>query len=496
VKLFLSIVAGGAVILVAAVGFNFATSRPRRDPPPVPQARERSPIAPPKEPGFRDIVKNPELWREMIDEQQDVEREVEVARGWSDERVARAVQWYVFEVKDSHRAWGNLTVLQSLGTRTRSEVLRILSDPTLRARLGTPTKTDGLPEAPFNRLCKVLVGPAPEAATLLAPFVEDPSSQIRQDAARLLGGIGTEEALTAVRKALRDPDEYVRSSALRGLTEAVKANRVGASERRDLFDAGLRLLAQGENAEEAAHFLLVLDRERARAAFLSDASLSPESKALHHVLSVLNQERVAVPRARLLTLTAGLNKPNLKYPQTYQLHEALRALGRHKVPEDRDVLNGCLSHPDDHVAAGAAAGLLASHDLEDVRQRVRGPRGGKGPTAPQRHCAAVDVLDAEVLNGGFSQYFFNSSGDDWRNALAGLEAMGSKDRLAIAREAVAKFGAAGPAEDRETRMAQLAKIATSDDALFDPLDSRYYKSKEVIAVMVMRYVLKNPDAFR
>jgi hypothetical protein len=74
--------------------------------------------------------------------------------------------------------------------------------------------------------------------------------------------------------------------------------------------------------------------------------------------------------------------------------------------------------------------------------------------------------------------------------------MGSKERLAIFREVLAKFGAAGPSEDREKRMVQLSKIANAEDKLFDQLDSRYYKSTEVIDVMVMRYVLKNPDAFR
>jgi hypothetical protein len=140
--------------------------------------------------------------------------------------------------------------------------------------------------------------------------------------------------------------------------------------------------------------------------------------------------------------------------------------------------------------------MLASHGLEDFQQRIWEPRGGKSLTVPQRHYSAVFMLDAEVRNGGFSQYFFNSSGDDWRDTLAGLEVMGSKERLAIFREALAKFGAAGPSGDREKRMEQLAKIANAEEKLFDQFDSRYYKSTEIIDVLVMRYVLKNPEAFR
>ena len=480
-----------AISGVVAVGVIVAWSLSLRGPAPGPEAS-------PKEPGFRDVVKNPELWREMVAAGEDVEREAEAARRWSDEQVARAVRWYVMDVKNSRHAWDKLTVLQKLGARTRTEALRILGDPALRARLLEATKEDehSLPEAPFNRLCQLLDRPPPETVSLIVPFSEAPSSQVRKDAAELLGGIGTDEALVAVRKSLRDSDQYVRSAALRGLTAAVKENRVGAAGRRDRFESGLRLLAEGNNADEAAPLLLKLDRERAVAFFLSDGSLSPQSKVLQDVLQLLNEERIPVPRPRLLALVSELDKPELKYPQTYQLHEVLRALGRHKVPEDRELFNGYLPHSDEQVAKGAAAGLLASHGLEDFRQRIWEPRGGKGLTVPQRRCRAVSLLDSEVCNGGFSQYFFNSSGDDWRDALAGLEAVGSKERLAIFREALARFGPAGPSEDRETRMDQLAKIANAEDALFDPLDSRYYKSTEVIEVMVMRYVLKNPDAFR
>jgi HEAT repeat protein len=495
-KLFQSPIFWVGIVVAVSVGIIVAGRLWRRDPP-APSA-ERPSVVPQEEAGFRDVVKNPELWRQMINEQQDVEREAEAARGWSDERVAEAVRWYVLELKSSRRAWDKLTVLQKLAARTRPEALRILRDSSLRPRLVEATREDehSLPEAPFNRLCKLLDKPPPEVAPLLMPFTEDPLPEIRRDAARLLGEIGTEEALTALQKALGDSDEYVRSWALRGLNAALKENRIGAEGRRGLFDSGLRLLGEGKNADEAASLLLKIDRERAVAFFLSDASMSPQSKALHRVLELLNEERISVPRERLLAIVHELKKPHLDYPQTYQLHEVLRALGRHKVPEDRGVLNGYLSHADERVAEGAAAGLLASHELEDFRQRIGGPRGGKGLTVPQRHYRAVSWLDDEVSNGGFSQYFFNSSGDNWRDALAALEAMGSKERLAIFREVLAKFGAAGPSEDREKRMGQLSKIANAEDALFDRFDSRYYKSTEVIDVMVMRYVLKNPDAFR
>lgn len=113
-------------------------------------------------------------------------------------------------------------------------------------------------------------------------------------------------------------------------------------------------------------------------------------------------------------------------------------------------------------------------------------------SVPQRRYNAVLTFDGEVRNGGLSQYFFNSSGDEWRDALAGLDAMELKERTAILREALAKFAPESLSENRKERMLQLSKLAKGDDEL----DTRYYKSKENVDVMATRYVIKNSEAFR
>lgn len=95
-----------------------------------------------------------------------------------------------------------------------------------------------------------------------------------------------------------------------------------------------------------------------------------------------------------------------------------------------------------------------------------------------------------------SQYFFNSSGDTWRDVLTGLEAMGFNERLSVLREAVAKFGKDGLSHERDQRMVQLSKLERKSDASFEALDDRYCRSKEVIDVLAKRYVLKNPDEFK
>jgi hypothetical protein len=158
-----------------------------------------------------------------------------------------------------------------------------------------------------------------------------------------------------------------------------------------------------------------------------------------------------------------------------------------------------LSHEDKVVASGAAAGLLTSHVLNGYQDRIWSTlrqRGADALTGAQRQCYAVTSFNGEVNNGGLSQYFFNSSGNEWRAALAGLEAMEFTERQAVLREATAKFGKSGPPVDRGERMEQLSELGRADETLFSELDSRYYRSAEVVDVFVTRYVLKNPEAFR
>jgi hypothetical protein len=46
------------------------------------------------------------------------------------------------------------------------------------------------------------------------------------------------------------------------------------------------------------------------------------------------------------------------------------------------------------------------------------------------------------------------------------------------------------------RQDQLSKLYKRDDSILDSLDTRYYKSSEVIDVFASRFVLENPKDFR
>jgi HEAT repeat protein len=450
--------------------------------------------------GFLDLVKNPHLWNEMSDGQEEVEKDIRAAQTWNTGKVTRAVRHFIFDVETGSDAWGERKVLDSLKLKVHPALLEILQDSSVRSKLTVPTGTYLAPEAPLNRLCDLLGENPPAAAgELLIPFLENSSPEIRKDVALSLGSIGTPLMVPHVRKALLDGNEYVRSHALMGLERAVRGSRLDDRCKRDLLDDVQRLVAEGKNADHAVGLFLELDPKRASAFYLSPTIFTPSSKSLHEALKALAERKIPVPRDRVLALIKELEGSPLEYPQSYAVREALRLLGQNRQTEDREFLEARTKHDVKEVAIGAAIGLLALHGLEDFQQKLEEKEGAAGFSAlsvPQQYFSAVLLLDGEVNNGGHSQYFINSSGDEWQKALAGLEAMGFTGRLAIFREAIGKFGGTGPSTVRANRQDQLAKLARKDDTLFDALDERYYQSTEVIEAITARYVITHAEAFK
>ncbi|NRA26186.1 MAG: DUF4375 domain-containing protein [Opitutales bacterium] len=450
--------------------------------------------------GFKDVVKNPDYWDAASQARREADEAAEAAKNWSGERVASAARHFVLEVSTSREAWGEAQILRELGQRTHPAILKLLGDEDLYDRLVKPTGEDLLPEAPFNRACDILGDvPPKEAVAALAPFLNDPSEQIRKDAALAIAKTGAAEIIPHVRKAFSDTDEYVRSYALMGLEFSLNRDGLAETVPGELFSDVKHLLEKGHNSDKAADILFGFDSEEAKEFFLSSEVFSADSRIVHEVLETLANAKVPVQRELLLRLISALDTSDLEYPRTYALGEALRLLGQMQNPEDREFLSARLTHSEDRVAEGAAAGLLCSHGLEGFEKRIWESEEKSGyDSLPkhQRFYSAVFMFDAEINNGGLAQYFLNSSADNWRDALAGLEAMGSKDRLAVVREAISLFGSDGPSENRDKRQDQLSKLYRKNDSIFDALESRYYDSDEVVEVLATRFVLANPNRFR
>lgn len=93
----------------------------------------------------------------------------------------------------------------------------------------------------------------------------------------------------------------------------------------------------------------------------------------------------------------------------------------------------------------------------DLVNRAHGD--GLGRVSPEeRDYFAIGVLQGEVFNGGFYQYFSNSSGNLFDLTVAALERLGAKDALAALMDAKRLVFGAEPVGDWTQRNAALDRL--------------------------------------
>jgi uncharacterized protein DUF4375 len=108
-------------------------------------------------------------------------------------------------------------------------------------------------------------------------------------------------------------------------------------------------------------------------------------------------------------------------------------------------------------------------------------------TVPEQVFVAVWTLEADVNNGGFDQYYLNSSGDNAWYAPAALRAIGAEQTAAIAQRANAAFGPDGPPPDRDARLAAMDKLEEVDE-LWDDCDQAFYAYPHDLTALLSAYV--------
>lgn len=86
-----------------------------------------------------------------------------------------------------------------------------------------------------------------------------------------------------------------------------------------------------------------------------------------------------------------------------------------------------------------------------------------------RTIIAIWSLIGEVGNGGFSQFFYNSSGDWAIETVEALERIGANHVARIVRSVIADFPGGSPSPDRVVRHRQIAALPEDDE-----LDEKWF----------------------
>ena len=154
-----------------------------------------------------------------------------------------------------------------------------------------------------------------------------------------------------------------------------------------------------------------------------------------------------------------------------------------------------------HVLSDQA--FIAGHEASAVLDPVYwsadlkgGPEAYDASLAPfseaQRRFLGVGLYASEVDNGGHDQFYWNSTGIVWRDALAGLEMLGLAGFANVLRESARRMGG-DPSGDRAARHAVLDEREPD----FSDLDDYFYELEDGVDLddRMTAWMRAHPDEF-
>lgn len=117
------------------------------------------------------------------------------------------------------------------------------------------------------------------------------------------------------------------------------------------------------------------------------------------------------------------------------------------------------------------------------------PDGFEGLSEPEKRYFAVGVLEREVYNGGFHQYFFNSSGGYYDYALLGLQEINAPQSLGLLQNAkrVIFDDRAVPESTGKRREIILQSDSDERFTLLGELDEKFWQDPDDLGPKIAAY---------
>ncbi|MBO9659735.1 MAG: DMP19 family protein [Chitinophagaceae bacterium] len=105
------------------------------------------------------------------------------------------------------------------------------------------------------------------------------------------------------------------------------------------------------------------------------------------------------------------------------------------------------------------------------------------------------VVEREVNNGGFDQYFYNSSGAFAHQTVESLTAIGAESTAGILIHAIMCFPGGKVPEDDEARRELLGKMSQDNLDVLEQLDQSFFAYEDDLNELNMAYVRRNREFF-
>ncbi|MGK0420401.1 MAG: hypothetical protein ACJAT9_000059 [Polaribacter sp.] len=145
--------------------------------------------------------------------------------------------------------------------------------------------------------------------------------------------------------------------------------------------------------------------------------------------------------------------------------------------------------------------LLLNNDAEKIK-RIGEIIGKKIPAKDnfsnlnefEKTFIYIDVLEDNVTNGGFIQFFFNSSGQFAHEIFHAYLAIKAETTIDILTKAIHLFPEMPVPKDARIRQ-QILMAKDSNIDLWDTLDAEFYKYEDNIVQLTLNYVRENISHF-
>jgi hypothetical protein len=116
-------------------------------------------------------------------------------------------------------------------------------------------------------------------------------------------------------------------------------------------------------------------------------------------------------------------------------------------------------------------------------------------TEPQKNFFYNQELEREINNGGFDQYFFNTSGNYTHETVNSLILIGANKTADILQKAINQFPNKTVPKDRNERQLLLDQIREQSEAIWHDLDDKFYAYEDDLNTLNLNYIKQNIEEF-
>jgi hypothetical protein len=113
----------------------------------------------------------------------------------------------------------------------------------------------------------------------------------------------------------------------------------------------------------------------------------------------------------------------------------------------------------------------------------------------QKVFSSIWALEAEVNNGGFSQYFFNESRETAAFVVEALRSVGARQTAEICRKAIDTAFPAGLPSDLAVIRSVAADLSEESEGKLNELDRQFYLYPDNLTELLYAFVAAHPEEF-